>query len=84
MPGKPAEFDQRADVLAFGLRVQDVLIGAGYEIDRAAEQGVERLRPAFEVDDRDVEPVIPEIAAAFGQRDREIIKVRLVGHAKPE
>ena len=84
MPGKPAEFDQRADVLAFGLRVQDVFIGAGYEIDRAAEQGLERLRPAFEVDDRDVEPVIPEIAAAFGQRDREIIKMRLVGHAKPE
>src|SRR5258705_12856536 len=64
--------------------MEDVLIGAGHEVDRAAEQGLERLRPAFEIDDRDVEPVIPEIAAALGQRDRKIIKVRLVGDAKPE
>src|SRR5258705_2120982 len=64
--------------------MEDVLIGAGHEVDRAAEQGLERLRPAFEIDDRDVEPVSPEIAAALGQSDWKVIKVRLVGDAKPE
>ena len=81
---KAAELDERADVLALGLRAQRVLISAGHDIDRPREQGIERLGAAFEVGDRHVQPVVLEVTTALRQRDRQVIEMRLVGDAEPD
>ena len=74
MPGKPAELDQRADVLAFGLHSQRVLVSAGHDVDRAGHQSIERFPAAFKVGDRNVEAVVLEVTTTFGESEWQIIE----------
>src|SRR6266567_1659645 len=79
-----AELDHRSNVLSPRLRVQRVFVGAGHDIDGAGEQRIERLSAALEIAHRDGEAVVLEIAAPLRERERQIIKMRLVGDAKLE
>ena len=79
---EPPELDDRADVLPLGLRMQRVLVGPGHHVDRAGEQRIERLPAALEIAHRDGKAVVLEVAAPFRKRERQIVKVRLVGDAK--
>src|SRR5262249_45936338 len=55
----------------------------GHHVDGALHEGVEGLPAALEIGNDDVEAVVAEMAAPFGQGQRQIIKVRLVGDAEP-
>ena len=44
--GEAAELDHGRDVLALGLHADGVLVGAGDDVDRAADQRLQRLRAA--------------------------------------
>ena len=77
-PREAAQFDKRANVLSFGLHTQRVLIGAGHDVGRTGEQGIKGLGAAFEIGNRDVQAIISEVTAAFRQRERQIVEVRLL------
>jgi hypothetical protein len=51
--GKPAELDDRTDVLSPGLGVQRVLVRPCHDVDRSGKECLERLRAAFEIACRD-------------------------------
>ena len=74
MPGIAAELDDGHDVLALGLHAQRVLVGAGDDVDRAADQRGERLRAALEIVDLDVEPLLLEEAELLGERQRQVVE----------
>ena len=65
--GKPAQLNNRTDVVAFCLIRSDVLISAGYDIDRTAHQSIKRLPSAFKVGDGDIESIFLKVAATLGQ-----------------
>ena len=66
--GVAAELDDGQDILALGLHAQRVLVGAGDDVDRAADQRGERLRAALEIVDLDVQPLLLEEAELLGER----------------
>jgi hypothetical protein len=55
MPGS-GELDHRPDGLALGLHADGVFVGTGNDVDRTADQRLQRLRAAAEIVDGDVEP----------------------------
>ena len=61
--GKPTELDDGADILSHGLCAQCVLVRACRDIDRAGEQGIERLPAAFEIAHGDGEAVVAEVTS---------------------
>ena len=74
--GIAAELDDGQDVLALGLHAQRVLVGAGDDVGRAADQRGQRLRAALEVADLDVEALLLEVAELLGERERQIVERR--------
>jgi hypothetical protein len=62
--GKPAELDDRTDVLSFGLRVQRVLVRTCYDVDRSGKECLKRLPAAFEIAYRDCYAVVLEVASS--------------------
>jgi hypothetical protein len=73
-PGKAPELDHGLDVLTLGLHADGVLVGAGDDVDGAADQCLQRLRTAAEIIDGDVEALLLEIAEALADRQRQIIE----------
>ena len=63
-----------AQALALGLHVDGVLEGAGDDVGAAADQRLQRLRAAGEIGDRDVQPLGLEVAAALGDRQRQVVQ----------
>lgn len=76
------ELDHGADVLTLGLHADGVLIGARHDIDRAADQRLQRLRAAAEIVDLDVEALLLEEALLLRDRQREIVQELLAADAE--
>jgi len=55
---------------------------AGGDVGAAADQRLQRLGPASEIADLDVQPGRFEIAQPFGNRQRQIIEQRLAAHGQ--
>jgi hypothetical protein len=51
--GKPAELDDRTDVLSFGLGVQRVLVRTCHDVDRSGKECFKRLPATFKIACRD-------------------------------
>ena len=80
--GEAAELDHRPDVLALGLHADGVLVGAGDDVDRAADQRLQRLRAAGEIVDRHVEALLLEIAELLGDGQRQVVQQALAADAE--
>ena len=72
--GKAPELDHGLDVLALGLHADGVLVGAGDDVDRTADQRLQRLRPTAEIVDGDVEALLLEISEPLADRQRQIVE----------
>ena len=51
-----------------------MLVGAGDDVDRAADQRLQRLRAAAEVVDGDVEPLLLEVAEPLADGQRQVVE----------
>jgi hypothetical protein len=51
-----------------------VLVGAGDDVDRTADQRLQRLRAAAEIIDGDVEALLLEISEPLADRQRQIVE----------
>src|SRR5438105_9676133 len=56
--GKPAELDDRTDVLSFGLGVQRVLVRTCHDVDRSGKECFKRLPATFKIACRDCSAAI--------------------------
>ena len=70
------------DVLTLGLHANSMLVGASDDIDRTADQRLQRLRAAAKIVDGDVEALLSKIAEPLAKGQRQIIECRLAAHPK--
>src|SRR5690606_19436442 len=61
-----------------------VLIGTRHDIDRTADQRLQRFRTAAEIVDLDIEALVLEIALPLRDRQRKIIEELLAADAERE
>ena len=80
--GEAAELDHRLDVLALRLHADGVLVGAGDEVDRPADQRSQRFRSAAEVVDRHIQALLLEVAEPFRDRQRQVVEQPLAADAE--
>ncbi len=80
--GEAAHLDHGLDRLALHLHADGVLIGAGDDVGRAADQRLQRLRAAAEIGDGDVEALLLEVAEPLGQRQLQVIEQPLAADAE--
>ena len=69
-----ASLEARASQLAAGLHAHGVLIGAGDDVDGAADQCLQRLRTAAEIIDGDLEALLLEVSEPLADRQRQIVE----------
>ena len=68
--GEMAQFDDGLDILALLLHPDRMLVRPGHDIDRTADQRLERLGAAAEIVDRDIQAFLLEEAFLLGDGQR--------------
>jgi hypothetical protein len=61
-----------------------VLVGTGNDVDRTADQRLQRLRAAAEIVDGDVESLLLEVAEALADRQRKVVQRGLAADREGE